>query len=80
MYFCTRKQSKTDYLKETISITTNDSKGRPTVTIWDRCGLPQNMQEVFGTDVPQMTKDISRFMADGFVNTYGNQPDMPLNL
>ena len=60
---------------ESISITTNDSEGRPIVTIWDRCGLPQNIQEVFGTDVPQMTKDISRFMVDGFVKIYGNQPD-----
>ena len=40
---------------ETISITTNDSEGRPSVTIWDRCGMPQNIQEVFGTSVPQMS-------------------------
>ena len=60
---------------ETISITTIDSEGHPAVTVWDRCGLPQNIQEVFGTDVPQMTKDISRFMVDGFEKTYGNQPD-----
>ena len=60
---------------ETISITTNDSEGRPSVTIWDRCGMPQNIQEVFGTSVPQMTKDISHFMVDGFEKTYGNQPD-----
>ena len=60
---------------ETISLTTIDSEGHPFVTVWDRCGLPQNIQEVFGTDIPQMKKDISRFMVDGFENTYGNQPD-----
>ena len=60
---------------ETVSITTIDSEGHPSVTVWDRCGLPQNIQEVFGTDVPQMTKDISRFMVDGFEKIYGNQPD-----
>ena len=60
---------------ETISITTIDSEGHPAVTIWDRSGLPQNIQEVFGTDVPLMTKDISRFMVDGFEKIYGNQPD-----
>lgn len=60
---------------ETISITTIDSEGHPLVTVWDRCGLPQNIQEVFGTDVPQMKKDISRFMVDGFDKIYGNQPD-----
>ena len=60
---------------ETISITTIDSEGHPSVTVWDRCGLPQNIQEVFGTDVPLMTKDISRFMVDGFIEKYGPQPD-----
>ena len=60
---------------ETISITTIDSEGHPSVTVWDRCDLPLNIQEVFGTDVPLMTKDISRFMVDGFAEKYGPQPD-----
>ncbi|MBR2185631.1 MAG: hypothetical protein IJ897_09480 [Prevotella sp.] len=60
---------------ETISITTIDSEGHPSVTVWDRCGLPQNIQDVFGTNTPQMTKDISRFMVDGFAEKYGSQPD-----
>jgi len=60
---------------ETISITTIDSEGHPFVTVWDRCGLPQNIQVVFGTDIPQRKKDVSRFMVDGFTEKYGVQPD-----
>ncbi|MBE6332109.1 MAG: hypothetical protein E7070_07385 [Bacteroidales bacterium] len=60
---------------ETISITRLGDDGRPFVTIWDRCGLPQNIQQVFGTEVPQMTKDVSRFMSQSFVAQYGQQPD-----
>ena len=59
----------------TISVTRIGEDGRPFVTVWDRCGLPQNVQQVFGTDVPQMTKDVSRFMIDGFIKQYGQQPD-----
>ena len=60
---------------ETISITRVGDDGRPFVTVWDRCGLPQNIQQVFGTDVPQMKKDVSRFMLQGFMEKYGQQPD-----
>ena len=60
---------------ETISITRIGNDGRPFVTVWDRCGLPQNVQQVFGTDVPQMKKDVSRFMLQGFMAKYGQQPD-----
>ncbi|MBQ9363424.1 MAG: hypothetical protein IJT97_08425, partial [Bacteroidaceae bacterium] len=60
---------------ETISMMTTDSEGHPFVTIWDRCGLPQNIQQVFGTHQPQMKKDISRFFSDGFEKKYGLQPD-----
>lgn len=60
---------------ETVSVTSIDNNGRPCVMIWDRCGLPQNIQEVFGTEVPQMSKDISRFMVEGFLEKYGKQPD-----
>ena len=45
------------------------------VTVWDRCGLPQNIQQVFGTDVPRMKKDVSRFMLQGFMEKYGQQSD-----
>ena len=61
--------------RETVSVTTIDNNGRPRVTVWDRCGLPQNIQTVFGTEVPQMSKDISRFMVDGFVEKYGPKSD-----
>lgn len=60
---------------ETISVTRIGEDGRPFVTIWDRCGLPQNIQQAFGTHVPQMTKDVSRFMAQTFAEKYGQQPD-----
>lgn len=60
---------------ETISITTLDDEGRPTVSVWDRCGLPQNIQQVFGGSQAPMTKDISRFMRDEFEKRYGVQPD-----
>ena len=60
---------------ETFSLTMIDENGHPSVTVWDRCGLPQHIQDVFGTDVPQMKKDISRYLTDGFVRQYGNQPD-----
>ena len=59
----------------TISVTRLGEDGRPFVTVWDRCGLPQNIQQVFGTDVPRMTKDVSRFMVQGFIEKYGQQPD-----
>ena len=38
-------------------------------------GLPQNIQEVFGTRIPQMKKDISRFFTNDFIRRYGNLPD-----
>ena len=60
---------------ETISITSIGNDGRPFVTVWDRCGLPQNIQQVFATDVPRMKKDVSRFMLQGFIEKYGQQPD-----
>jgi hypothetical protein len=60
---------------ETISVTRIGDDGRPFVTVWDRCGLPQNIQQVFGTDVPRMKKDVSRFMLQGFMEKYGQQPD-----
>ncbi len=60
---------------ETISITTIGNDGRPSVTVWDRCGLPQNIQQAFGTDIPQIKKDISRFYTGGFIQKYGDQPD-----
>ena len=60
---------------ETISVTRIGDDGRPFVTVWDRCGLPQNIQQVFGTDVPRMKKDVSRFMLQGFIEKYGQQPD-----
>ena len=59
----------------TISMTTIDDKGHPNVTIWDRCGLPENIQKTFGTDTPQMKKDISRFFTDEFEKKYGSLPD-----
>ena len=60
--------------EETISITALQD-GHPYVTIWDRCGLPQNIQQAFGTDTPQTSKDLSRFYTDGFIEKYGQQPD-----
>jgi len=60
---------------ETISVTGINDGGRPFVTVWDRCGLPQNIQEVFGTRIPQMKKDISRFFTNDFIRKYGNLPD-----
>lgn len=60
---------------ETISVTGINDGGRPFVTVWDRCGLPQNIQEVFGTRMPQMKKDISRFFTNDFMRKYGNLPD-----
>ena len=60
---------------ETISVTGINDGGRPFVTVWDRCGLPQNIQEVFGTRMPQMKKDISRFFTNDFIRKYGNLPD-----
>ena len=60
---------------ETISVTSVGDDGRPFVTVWDRCGLPQNIQQVFGTEEPQMKKDVSRFMLQSFMAKYGQQPD-----
>ncbi len=60
---------------ETISIMTLDNEGLPTVSVWDRCGLPENFQQVFGSSQAQMKKDISRFMRDEFEKRYGTQPD-----
>lgn len=60
---------------ETISITTLDDEGRPTVSVWDRCGLPENIRQVFGSSQAPMAKDISRFMNDEFEKRYGAQPD-----
>ena len=60
---------------ETASLTLIGSAGQPMVTVWDRCGLPQQIQKVFGTDCPQNTKDLSRFYTQGFIQKYGNQPD-----
>lgn len=61
--------------RDAISLTTIDDTGHPFVTVWDRCGLPLNIQRTFGTDTPVMTKDISRFYTDGFTDKYGVQPD-----
>ena len=58
---------------ETVSVSAIDNNGYPRVTVWDRCGLPQNIQQVFGIDVPQMSKDISRFMIEGFEEKYGQK-------
>lgn len=60
---------------ETVSFTTLDEEGRPSVTIWDRCSLPSNIQNVFGTNIPQTKKDITRFLTDGFTKLYGNKAD-----
>lgn len=60
---------------ETISIMTIEEEGRPMVTVWDRCGLPENIRQVFGSSQAPMTKDISRFMRDEFEKRYGAQPD-----
>ena len=60
---------------ETISVTGINDAGRPFVTVWDRCGLPQNIQDVFGTRIPPMKKDISRFFTNEFMKKYGAQPD-----
>jgi len=60
---------------ETISIMTIDEEGRPMVTVWDRCGLPENIRQVFGSSQAPMKKDISRFMKDDFEKRYGAQPD-----
>lgn len=59
----------------TISVTSLDAQGRPVVNIWDRCGLPQNIQAVFGTQVPTMSKDVSRFLRSRFLQKYGERPD-----
>ena len=64
---------------ETISVTGINDGGHPFVTVWDRCGLPQNIQDVFGTHMPQMKKDVSRFFTDDFIKRYGLQPD-PIRL
>lgn len=60
---------------ETISVTGINDAGQPFVTVWDRCGLPQNIQNVFGTNTPQMKKDISRFLTADFIKKYGDLPD-----
>lgn len=60
---------------ETIATTSFDNDGRPFVCVWDRCGLPANFQQVFGSNQAQMKKDISRFMNDDFEKHYGVQPD-----
>ena len=60
---------------ETISIMTLDDEGRPIISVWDRCGLPENYQLVFGGSQAPMKKDISRFMRDEFEKRYGTQPD-----
>ena len=60
---------------ETISTTSFDNDGRPLVCLWDRCGLPANFQQVFGSSQAPMKKDISRFMNDEFEKRYGAQPD-----
>lgn len=61
--------------RETVSQTTISEEGHPIVSVWDRCGLPQNIQDVFGTNTPQMKKDISRFTINGFERLYGSKPD-----
>ena len=60
---------------ETIAITSQDDNGQVMVNIWDRCGLPQNIQDVFGTDIPQMNKDVSRYSVDYFQKKYGQPSD-----
>ena len=60
---------------ETASLTLIGASGQPMVTVWDRCGLPQHIQELFGTHCPQTTKDLSCYYTEGFVKKYGNQPD-----
>ena len=60
---------------ETISVTGINDAGHPFVTVWDRCGLPQNIQDTFGTHTPRMKKDISRFFTNEFMKKYGNLPD-----
>lgn len=60
---------------ETISVTGINDGGHPFVTVWDRCGLPQNIQNTFGTNIPHMKKDISRFFTNDFLKKYGNLPD-----
>ena len=59
----------------TISMTGINQNGHPSVSVWDRCGMPQNIQEVFGTNVPQMKKDVSRIVIESFVEQYGAKPD-----
>ena len=60
---------------ETISLTTLDETGQTNVTVWDRQGLPRNIQDTFGTDTPLMQKDVSRFFADEFQKRYGSLSD-----
>ena len=59
----------------TIAITSQYDSDQPVVCIWDRCGFTQNIQDVFGTKVPRMTKDVSRFYVDYFQNKYGEQSE-----
>jgi hypothetical protein len=61
--------------QETISMTAINRNGLPEVSIWDRCGLPRNIQKVFKTDTPLMEKDNSRYFSDDFYKRYGTQPD-----
>lgn len=60
---------------ETMSTTCADENGQTHVLVWDRCGLPLNMQNIFGTDVPQLTKDITPYYNLGFELMYGQKPD-----
>lgn len=60
---------------ETISTTSYDKSGMPVVLIWDKCGMPNTIQTIFQTSVPQLKKDISRYTCKGFEDRYGAQPD-----
>jgi len=60
---------------ETISVTTLDNDGRPIVTVWDRCGLPESVQKALGIQTPSMKKDISKYLLDEFTKRYGTKSD-----
>lgn len=60
---------------ETMSTTFTDENGKAWVQVWDRCGLPLNMQNIFDTNVPQLTKDITHYYNIGFEQKYGQKPD-----
>lgn len=60
---------------ETLTLTQINHRGTPEVTIWDRCGLPLQAQTIWGTHVPLMKKNLSRYRLDSVQKMYGKLSD-----